>query len=92
MLEEKGWTAEAVEDYLILRYAINDDVLMLHLMDGEARKQAIESGKIKGVIEKDQNGNTTAYFADTPENLRQFVASAGDELFSKDVLRLERVK
>jgi hypothetical protein len=31
-------------------------------------------------------------FTDTTENLAKFVAEAGDGLFSKDALRLERVK
>jgi hypothetical protein len=56
-------------------------------MDSDAKKRAVEAGKIKGVIEKDQG-----HFTDTSENLAKFVAEAGDTLFSKDVLRLERVK
>jgi hypothetical protein len=92
LLEEKGWTADAVNAYLILRYQVTGDVLTFHLMDGETKRKAIEAGKIKGVIEKDQDGNTRAYFNDTSQNLGKFVAQAGDTLFSKDVLRLERVK
>ena len=61
-------------------------------MDGEAKKRAVDAGKIKGVIEKDQDGNTRVHFTDTTENLAKFVADSGDSLFSKDVLRLERVK
>ena len=39
------------------------------------------------MIEKDQQGNTQIYFTDTTENLVKFVAEAGDDLFSKDVVR-----
>jgi acylphosphatase len=81
-----------VDAYLILRYEIKGDVLTLHVMDGDARKRAIEAGKVKGVVEKDPHGNIRAYFTDTSENLARFVASAGDDLFVKDALRLERVK
>ena len=56
------------------------------------KKRAVEAGKIKGVIEKDQDGNPRASFTDTTENLAKFVAEAGDGLFSTDMLRLERVK
>jgi len=91
-LEEKGWTAEAVDAYLILRYQITGDVLTLQWIDGDAKKRAIEAGKIKGAIEKDQDGNTRFHFTDTTENLARFVAESGDTLFSKDALRLERVK
>jgi hypothetical protein len=92
LLEEKGWKQGAVDAYLILRYEIKGDVLTLHVMDGDARKRAIEAGKVKGVVEKDPHGNIRAYFTDTSENLARFVASAGDDLFVKDALRLERVK
>ena len=60
LLEEKGWTNEAVNAYLILRYQITGDVLTIQWIDSEAKKRAVEAGKIKGVIEKDQNGNTDA--------------------------------
>jgi hypothetical protein len=38
------------------------------------------------------HGNARAMFTDTTENLAKFVAEAGDDLFSKDVLKLQRVK
>ena len=67
-------------------------VLTLQLIDQEAKKRAVEAGKIKGMTEKDKDGNPRVHFTDTTENLAKFVAEAGDGLFSKDVLRLERVK
>lgn len=91
-LEEKGWTDETINKYLILRYQITGDVLTLQLTDQEAKKRAVEAGTIKGVTEKDRDGNTRVHFTDATENLAKFVAEAGDTLFSKDVLRLERVK
>ena len=87
LLEEKGWTNEAVNAYLILRYQITGDVLTVQWFDSEAKKRAVAAGKIKGVFEKDQG-----HFTDATENLAKFVAEAGDDLFSKDVQRLERVK
>ena len=92
LLQEKGWTDETFSEYLLLRYQITGDVLTLQLIDQEAKKRAVEAGKIKGMSEKDRDGNTRVHVADTTENLAKFVAEAGDTLFSKDVLRLERVK
>ena len=92
LLEEKGWTDEAFNAYLILRYQITGDVLTLQWIDHEAKKRAVEARKIKGEIGKDVDGNTRVHFTDTTENLAKFVGEAGDTLFSKDVLRLERVK
>jgi hypothetical protein len=92
LVEEKGWTAETVNIYWIYRYQVTGDVLTVQGIDGDAKKRFIEAGKIKGKIEKGQDGNTKVYFNDTTENLVKFVAEAGDDLFSKDVVRLERVK
>lgn len=79
-------------DYSIFRCQVAGDTLTVQWMDGDAKKRAIEAGKIKGKIEKDQDGNDRAHFTDTTENLTKFIAKAGDDLFSKDVLKLERVK
>ena len=87
LLEEKGWTNEAVNEYLILRYQITGDTLAIQWIDNDAKKRAVEAGKIQGTVEKDQG-----HFSDTTENLAKFVAEAGDDLFAKDVLRLARVK
>ena len=92
LLEDKGWTAETVVAYLLLRYQITGTTLTVQWIDGEAKKRAVEIGKIKGKIEKDQDGNARAMFTDTTENLVKFITAAGDDLFRKDVLRLQRVK
>lgn len=92
LLEEKGWTAGTVGDYSIFRYRVTAETLTVQWMDGDAKRRAVEAGKIKGQIEKDQDGTARAHFTDTAENLAKFVAGAGDGLFSKDVLKLERVK
>jgi hypothetical protein len=93
LVEEKGWTAETVNSYLIYRYQVTGDVLTVRGIDGNAKKRAIDVGKIKGKVEKYQQGsNTKVYFTDTTENLVKFMIDAGDDLFSKDVVRLERVK
>jgi hypothetical protein len=93
LVEEKGWTAETVNSYLIYRYQVTADTLTVQGIDGDAKKRSIEAGTIKGVVEKDREGRITkVYFTDTTENLVKFVIEAGDALFSKDVVRLERVK
>ena len=92
LVEEKGWTAETVNTYWIYRYQITGDVLTMQGIRVDAKNQAIKAGKIKGVIEKDQQGNPKICFTDTTENLVKFVVEAGDDLFRKDVVRLERVK
>jgi hypothetical protein len=90
LLEEKGWTADTVSDYYIFRYQVKGDVLTVQAMDAKAKKRAIESGKVKGLIKKGKF--TKVLFTDTSENLAKFVAEAGDDLFSGKVNQFERVK
>ena len=91
LLEEKGWKPKAV-GFWVLKYKVEGDTLLIWLIDDDAKKRAIEAGKIKGVIEIRKTGPNLIAFADTTENVARFVASAGDSLFSKDAMRLERVK
>jgi hypothetical protein len=92
LLEEKGWTPETVNTYWIYRYQVTGDVLTMQGIDGDAKRRAVKVGKIKGAIGKDKDGNDWVLFTDTTENLVKFVGEAGDDLFSKNVVRLERVK
>jgi hypothetical protein len=93
LLEEKGWTADGIDSYFILKFRIEGDTLVLRTMDREAKRKAIEGQKVKGVIETPAGpGPERIQFTDTTENLARFVSGAGDSLFSKEPLRLERVK
>lgn len=93
LLEEKGLTPETVSCYIFLRYQVTEDTLTIQQIDGGAKKRAIESGKIKGSLKMDQDRTVFPHFTDTTENLVKFMAEAGDDLFSKEVLlKLERVK
>jgi hypothetical protein len=92
LLEEKGWAADTIDSYFVFKYRIEGDSLSLQMMDPEAKRKAIEGGKIKGVIETGKNGPNRVRFSDTTENLARFVTGAGDSLFSKEPLHLERVK
>ncbi|HOM16457.1 MAG TPA: hypothetical protein PLQ00_03970 [Thermoguttaceae bacterium] len=86
-IKEKGW--ETVEGYFIWRYQIDAGRLTIWPMDNDAKRQAIETGKLKGEISTGRF--RTAKFTDTAENLVRFLSEAGDSLLSKDPVRLERV-
>ncbi len=83
LLEENGWSSDANNGFFLFKYKVEGDALLLWQMDGDAKKKAIQGGKIKG----DNIG-----FTDTTENVARFIAAAGDDLFKKKVIRLERVK
>ena len=89
LLEEKGWTPETIPPIFFLRYQVTEDTLTVQGIDGEAKKRAIQAGKVKG---ESFDGGFVFMFTDTTENLAKFIAAAGDDLFSKDVLKLQRVK
>ncbi|MCS7305753.1 MAG: hypothetical protein NZ602_11690 [Thermoguttaceae bacterium] len=87
LIKEKGW--EAVQGYFIWRYQIEGDRLTVWAMDNNAKRRAIETGKLKGEITSGQF--QVAKFTDTPENLARFLSEAGDSLFSNEPVRLERL-
>jgi hypothetical protein len=93
LLIDNGWTDVSLSAYWILQYEIAGDVLTLQFTNTETWKQAVETGKIKGSIEKGDGGMTRVRCTDTMENLAKFVAEAGDDLFeSKGEMRLKRVE
>ena len=64
-LDAKGWQTGVVESYTFVKYQLNGDKLVIWLIDEKAKQQAITSGKIKGVVEK----NRPAKFTDATENM-----------------------
>jgi hypothetical protein len=91
-MEEKGWTPQDIGGYWLVAYRLEKDAISVWPMDAAAKKRAIESGKVKGEISKGESGFETVRFTDTSENLARFVAEAGDTLFAKEPMRLERIK
>jgi hypothetical protein len=87
-LDEKGWKSNAVECYTFVKYRLDGDKLVAWAIDEMAKEQAIKSGKIKGIIPKDDKADT---FTDTTENVARFVANAPDTLWKKEPGRFERV-
>jgi hypothetical protein len=85
--QDKGWNAEAVDCYWILKYQVDGDKLLVWPIDLTAKQQAIRDGRIKGVIEKDKPD----IFTDTTENVARFVAGEADRLFSLGPFQLKRV-
>ena len=90
-IRENGWQADMLDSYILVKYRVEDDGLLLWAMDKEAKKKAIQDGKIKGEI-KEGDGGTRVRFTDTTENLAKFVAAAGDGLFADEPLRFKRVR
>jgi hypothetical protein len=91
-LEEKGWNSDAATKYTFMKYRIDGDIMTLKWVDGDAKTRFVKAGKIKGASEKDADGNSHTVLSDTTENLVKFLSESSGELFSKDELRLERMK
>ncbi len=86
-IKEKGW--QTVSAYWIWRYEVEGAKLTIWPMEREAKRRAIEEGKIRGEIVKD-GILTLVQFTDTQENLARFVAQSGEKLFSAHPVQLER--
>ena len=61
-LDENGWKAKVVDSYTFLRYEVAGNKLVIWTIDDDAKKRAIQEGKVKGVVEP----NKPDKFADTP--------------------------
>jgi hypothetical protein len=89
LLNEKGWRAELVESYTFLKYQVEGDKLVVWLVDEGPKERAIQSGKVKGVIE----ANKPACFTGPTADVARFVAQAGESLLNtKEPIRFERVQ
>jgi hypothetical protein len=75
-----------------LLYRVNGDgALVIYLLDDNATKAAIQSGKIAGTVQQGQFGDITITAA--PADLDAFMQSpAGRALFAKPLLILKKVK
>jgi hypothetical protein len=71
-------------------YKVDGNKGLIWPLDSDAMKRAIQAGKIKGTIERD-NGSEKIKFTDTTENLARFVAQAGDSLFVKEPTSFEKI-
>jgi len=89
-IRENGWQANMLDSYILLKYRVENDALLLWAMDKEAKKKAIQDGKIKGEIKEKFGGSVR--FTDTTEDLAEFVAAAGDGLFVDKPTQLEQVR
>jgi len=92
LLEKKGWNSHTLGAFLLPKYRVEENTLLVWPVDWDAKKAAIQAGKVKGVVEKRDSGGEKVMFTDTTANLARFVAGAGDSLFAKEPLRLERVE
>jgi hypothetical protein len=87
-IRTEGWKAGLLDSYILLKYEVDGDELLLWAMNKDAKEKAIEGGAIEGTI-KDAR---SVRFTDTTATLADFVAAADDELFSGEPIRLGRVR
>ena len=85
------WEKLRAKGFLIYRYSIKDDVLLVECMEKKAAETAVNNGKLAGVIQRDRlliPGSVS--LTDTSDNVADFVTSA-DARFN-EVRTLVRVK
>ena len=83
-----GWKPELVKGYLIVKYQVQGDTLIVWEMDPQAKRHVIADEKLKGTIDKN-----AVFFTDTPEKLAALLADPNDgDLFTKTPTQYQRVK
>ena len=92
LLEEQGWTPDTVTAYLIFRYRVTGDTLTVQWLDWRNEAASRRGRQDQGQDRKGPRREHPGHFTDTTENVAKFVAATGDDPFSQDVLKLERVK
>ena len=90
-IRESGWRSGMLGSYILLKYEVRDDAVMVWATDPESKRKAIEAGKIQGEIQEGDNGGKRIRFTDTTEKLAAFVAAEGETLFAKTPLRFDRM-
>jgi len=88
-VEENGYKPKLIEGYWFVKYRIKGDSLDVWTMNSDAKRKAIQSGKIKGTVKEN-----TSMLTDTPENLASLLSSEeGAKLFAEgQTIHDERVK
>jgi hypothetical protein len=77
--DKPGWKPNLVKGYILVKYQVNGDALMLWNMDQDAKRQMIDAGKAKGTVTKN-----AVYFTDTSESVAKLLAaSKANALFTK---------
>jgi hypothetical protein len=92
LLKEKGW--KEIRAYVLLKYKLEGDTLLLWKLDSDAKYHAIKDRKIKGVVNEKEGfvGIDTNKITDTTDNVARFVAKAGDSLFPNEAMRMKRME
>jgi len=86
-VDAHGLTGAKIDNYMLMKYKIENDKITLWTTNPKAKIKAVESGKVKDAV-KDNDARLT----DTRDNLRRFVTENDAELFSDDPVVMTRME
>jgi hypothetical protein len=86
-VDTHGLAGAEIDNYMLMKYKIENDKITLWMTNSKAKIKAVESGKVAGVVK----GND-ARLTDIRDNLRTFVTENDAELFSDDPVVMTRVE
>jgi hypothetical protein len=81
---------EKNEGYLITRYKIENDELVVWLLDSDKTADVVRQGKLKGSVGGGRAG--TIKITDSAENIKTFLESAQGDSFFKPLVNLKKIK
>ncbi|MGM0442342.1 MAG: hypothetical protein ACQEQC_07975 [Elusimicrobiota bacterium] len=84
---ENGWQPDTSNNYMIFKYAVDEDEVSLYFMENKLKRELIKSGKIEGEI-VDGNSKITV----SSEKLKEFLKTGdGRDVFSEEPLKMTRL-
>lgn len=90
-IEEQGWQPGLLDAYLLMKYRVEDDALLVWGLRADAVRTAIEAGRIDGQVEQKERFWHARLTAPT-DKLASFVANQGDALLADKPIRLKRIR
>lgn len=69
--DKPGWKPSLIKGYILVKYQVGGDSVTFWNMDQEAKRRAIDDGKVKGTVTKN-----AVYFTDTTENVVKLLTGA----------------
>jgi len=77
VFDQDGWKADKIDGYIFFKYQLDGDKATVRGVNSTAKREAIQAGKIQGVVKDSNNVRLT----DTSENVAKFIAAAGEGLW-----------
>jgi hypothetical protein len=78
------WDPKSIKSYRLIKYRVSDEKLEIWPGTSNRTIEAVKSGKIRGVVKKDEFNREEAKLTDTTANLCRYINSGGGKILFSD--------